>query len=308
MGLGLAALLTSLIGGAVAGGMGIGTGALQQQHQADLDAKASQIASQLGIPQSAARYLVNQYDKGAINLFSPKSWFNNGIDTANLRKDYEDYLKVKDSLGPIPTRPEDDKILAESNAAIDKENADINNLYDQMLGRSSNLFEKQMDYNNQAYNDYRNQVLTNNAQQMNMIQGGMRNELDRQQRTAITRGASAAQRLVANINAQMNTQNKAAQQALDTSNNIAQSLLAQRNAANSLRSDYTNMLNNDTNRRAELMRGTQERKTNYGNARLGQAYDVYNNKMDTWNDKLTSKLGNNPWAQVHRNEAIANSY
>ena len=85
-------------------------------------------------------------------------------------------------------------------------------------------------------NDYVNQLLSNQAQATNAIAGSTRSELQRSQRNAISRGATAAMRLVSNINTELGLQNKAAQQSLDTSNNLAQMLLTQRQSAAQLRS------------------------------------------------------------------------
>lgn len=169
---------------------------------------------------------------------------------------------------------------AQAMSLLDQTNAEITSLYDQALKRQVDAFQNELDYNNQSYRDMINQVLTNDAMAQESIAGSTRFELDRERRNAISRGASAAMRLVGNINTQLGLQNQAAQQSLDTSNQLAQMMLNQRQAGSSLRQNYVNALNNNAYAQAgqanNYMSGRLGQMNNYTNSRVGLASDRAN--------------------------------
>ena len=206
----------------------------------------------------------------------------------------------------MPDYVDEEAINNLANQQIDSENAQIQALYDQMLGRSTDLYRTELNDMNTSYNDYVNQLMSNQAQATNAIAGSIRSELQRSQRNAISRGATAAMRLVSNINTELGLQNKAAQQSLDTSNNLAQMLLTQRQSAAQLRSQYAGDMNDYTANTANLMSGTAERKANYRDSMRNEAYSNYQNKMDRWEDNLNSYAGDSPWGSIARNRAIRN--
>lgn len=293
---------------ATLGGVGLGTTTHSNRKQDNIKENQIQNLVDQGMSRSDAEYLANQYMGTAFNFFDPSTWGkNHNFNTTAQAQDYQDYLNWKDQVGPMPEDVDIDAILRDSSNTIDKENAQINAIYDQILGRSNELFQDEMEANNQAYNDFANQTLSSQAQAQNMMQGSVRSELNRSQRNAISRGATAAMRLVSNINTQLGLQNQAAQNALNTSNILAQSLLNQRQAAASLRQDYTNNLNQDADRRAGLIQGSAERRTSYANARLNQANAIHDQKLDQWNNRLNSYGGTNPYVNTYRNQQIKNS-
>lgn len=245
-------------------------------------------------------YLLGYYDRGDFNLFNPDTWGKRtGIDLDDMRADYDEYLRVMDELGDRPAAPDYSGLAAAANAAVDSENAQINALYDQMLGRSNKVFEDEMAANNAAYNDYVSQIQSNNAMATQAIAGSARFEMDRARRNAIRRGASAAQRLTASVNAQLGLQNRAAQQQLETSNQLASALLQQRQAAAQLRGDYVNNLNADASRRAGLISGTAERKSGLRNSYYNEAESRYDAESEQWKDRMSGYLGDNPFATVY---------
>jgi hypothetical protein len=253
--------------------------------------------------------LLNYYKKneGQFNFFNPNSWFQDySSDYDAMDRDYQQYLKLKDSIGDMPVAPDYDAIERQAGQAIDRENNEILALYDSMRNNNSDFYGNEMDSLNRMYNDYSSQILSNNAQSQNMIQSSVRSELDRSQRNAITRGASAAQRLVANINTQLGLQNKAAQQSLETSNVLAQQLVNQRQAASNLRQSYMSSQNADLNNRAQLMRGTAERKNAYANNMFNTAEAKYENASANWEDR-NSNLAK-PFADMNRQRSINNNY
>lgn len=248
------------------------------------------------------RTLLESYTEegpGIMGLFK-KSRF----DSSQFARDYKDYLDFRNKVGDAPEMIDWEGIANNVNSAIDNETAQLTALYDQNLARQQNLFENELDANNEAYNDYSRQILSNQAEQSQALQGGIRNELDRQQRNAITRGANAAMRLVSNINTQLGLQNQAAANALNTNNTLAQALLQQRQAASQLRSQYSNALDNDTNNRAGLIANSYERKQNARANAYGEAQTRYNNELNDWNTRLAAYAGTNPFSSVYKNSQI----
>lgn len=263
---------------------------------------------ELGLSNADIEQILSTYDNGKSQFLDGKLAFTNdvGFDTKAFNEALKDYESWKDKVGEMPEYVDEEAINRLADNAIDTENSQIQALYDEMLGRTTDLYKADLDASNQSYNDYVNQMLSNQAQTTNTIAGSARSELQRSQRNAINRGATAAMRLVSNINTELGLQNKAAQQSLDTSNNLAQMLLTQRQSAAQLRSQYGNELNDYTANKANLLSGTAERKANYRNTMRDEAYSNYQNKMDRWNDTLDSYAGDSPWGSVVRNQAIKN--
>lgn len=234
--------------------------------------------------------VLNEYANEDFKMFDPGTWFNKSHNMDTFNQDLEDYLSWKDKIGDMPIMPDYDKIASDADAAIDAENRELLDLYDNMANEG-------LATNNQMYNDYVGQMLSNQAQSQNMLQGSVRSELDRAQRNAIHRGATAAMRLVSNINAQLGMQNQAAQQSLETSNNLAQALLNQRQAAMQIRDQYT--MN-----RANLISGSAERKANYRNQMVNEADDMYDRRMNKWENDMSGYAGSSVWGDLHRNKNI----
>lgn len=297
--MGLLALFALLAaGGAAALGAGQLGGSVADK--VDTDNLKKDLRNQ-GFSESEINELVNRYHKN-FNIFD----LDSGLDRDAFKKGLEDYNSWKDKIGAMPDYVDEEAINNLANQQIDSENAQVQALYDQMLGRSTDLYRTELNDMNTSYNDYVNQLLSNQAQATNAIAGSTRSELQRSQRNAITRGATAAMRLVSNINTELGLQNKAAQQSLDTSNNLAQMLLTQRQSAAQLRSQYAGDMNDYTANTANLMSGTAERKASYRDSMRNEAYSNYQNKMDRWEDNLNSYAGDSPWGSIARNRAIRN--
>ena len=234
--------------------------------------------------------IINEYKGEDFKLFDTSTWNSDAFDYKAFNQDLEDYLSWKDEIGDMPEMPDYDKVALDADAAIDAENKELLDLYDSMANEG-------LSTNNQMYNDYVGQMLSNQAQSQNMLQGSVRSELDRAQRNAIHRGATAAMRLVSNINAQLGMQNQAAQQSLETSNNLAQALLNQRQAAMQIRDQYT--MN-----KANLIGGSAERKANYRNQMLNEADDRYDRNMNKWENDMSGYAGSSVWGDLHRNKNL----
>jgi hypothetical protein len=231
--------------------------------------------------------LIGQYGDSYNDL---GRWFT--TDASEKEALWNSLSKLDSAKEELGARPEDltleqlNEIENQASGEIDAENRQLLDLYNQVNNQSTDLLNQQMLENQQAFTDYRNQILTNNAMQQQAIAGSTRYELQRSQRNAIIRGASAAQRLVANINTQLGMQAKAAQQSLDTSNALAQQLLAHRQAQAGLRSDYINNMNQNAMNRANTLRGSTERKANYAQSRLDNALNKNQYAQDAWNNRV----------------------
>lgn len=223
----------------------------------------------------------------------------NGIPNASqILKDFAEMDTWNDYVGKAPELPDPDKLYSEAEDTINREHSDIEALYNQTLDRTTNTLNKALAENNAAFADYRNQTLTNQAMGQQAIAGSTRFELDRQQRNAISRGASAAQRLVSNINAQLGLQAQSAQQSLDTSNALAQQLLSHRQAQAGIRNDYMNAQNQYNNNMASLRRGKASEIAGYQSTKLGQAMDAYDINNQRYNERASNIQGTNPLAPI----------
>lgn len=227
------------------------------------------------------------------------------FDQTGVDKMMADIEKAYDELGEMPDVLTEDQIKEIEEGAyaeIDAENRQIMDLYNSTLNRTTEALQQGLMENNAAFSDYRNQILTNDVMNQQAIAGSTRYELDRQQRNAISRGASAAQRLVANINTQLGTQAQSAQQALNTSNALAQQLLAHRQAQAGIRQDYTSALNQYDMNRANQLAGNAERRLSYGQGKVGWAMDKNQYARNAWNERLSNYFAGNSLGEgLYRN-------
>lgn len=298
----IAILIASLIAaaGATAGGQwGTSKATIRRNNELKTDLRSK--FPELSEAQIDA--LVAQYGDVGSGLFDPGHWGDQTDYTAidNLMKELE---AAYNDIGEQPNAPTDaelNKIMEDAYAEVDAENTRLLNLYKDSLLDTKGALQEEIANNNAMFADYRNQVLTNNAMQQQAIAGSTRYELDRQQRNAISRGASAAQRLVSNINTSLGLQAQSAQQALNTSNVLAQSLLNHRQAQQGARDAYLNSKNAYNSQLANTMAGQAERKLSYGRAKRQDAIDKYNYAYDTWNDRVNNYFqGNSLGAGIYR--------
>lgn len=238
---------------------------------------------------------------GIFPNYSYNTFDFNGAD--KLLKEVDEAYEKFGNAPEMLTANQLEEIEQNAAAEIDAENRQILDLYDQTFDRSTEMLDQGLMENTAAFSDYRNQVLTNDMMNQQAIAGSTRYELDRQQRNAITRGASAAQRLVANINTQLGTQAQSAQQSLETSNALAQQLLTHRQAQTGLRQDYTAALNQRDMNRAGQLSGLAERKLNYGQGKVGWAMDKNQYARDAWSDRVSNYFqGNSLGEGIYRNK------
>lgn len=234
------------------------------------------------------------------SYWNPLSVFTNNEDLTGLEETLRLLSEADSKIGKRPYLSTDDydKAEADAYAEFDKEQRQLLDLYEQSMSNTKSQLENEMLENSAMFGDMRNQMLTNEAMRQQAIAGSTRFELDRQQRNAIVRGASAAQRLVANINTQLGLQAQSAQQSLDTSNALAQNLLAHRQAQQNIRNSYLQAQNNYTNQVASTIQGSAANRFAYGQARKQGALNDYQAKYDIWDRNASDYFGDNDTART----------
>ena len=288
MGAGLAVLL---IGALLATAIGAYSGSVDSANETNKSLEEQLKEKYPDLTDYQIKSLIDQYgDNVPENIFDFGAMSDNS-DLEGLNKLMEDIQKAHELYGDAPkalTPEELAQIQEDAYNEIDAENQRLLDLYNQSFNNSQNQLQDELLENSAMFGDYRNQVLTNEAMRQQALAGATRFELDRQQRNAITRGASAAQRLVANINTQLGLQAQSAQQSLDTSNALAQNLLAHRQAQQGVRNSYLNLQNQHNRDVANTLSGQAERRYNYGQGRKQGAVDDYNYATKVWDENISN--------------------
>lgn len=149
-----------------------------------------------------------------------------------------DDVYTPNAEGIVEASPE--AIQNKANAEAD---ADIQTLLDSLAQDRAMLNESyQSDLNNirSDYGNLRDSTLALQAQQNNAMMDTLSSQMSKARQNALEAGASAGSRLAENINLTLSTQNRMAQQSLQTSNNLAQMLINQRAAEQSARNNWQN--------------------------------------------------------------------
>lgn len=298
-----ALLLTALAVGGISGFVNLGTSATDSSHTNSLKDWIKETYPDLTEEQVDA--LVAQYGESVKDdFFNPDAWTtgDDKDEISQLMTDIEEAYGKYGAAPEAPTSEELAKLQEDAYAEIDAENQRLLDLYNQTFQNSENMLQNSLLENSAMFGDYRNQILTNEAMRQQGLAGATRFELDRQQRNAIVRGASAAQRLVANINTQLGLQAQSAQQSLDTSNALAQNLLAHRQAQQGIRNDYMNAQNQHNRDVAGVIGGQTERRYNYGQGRKQGAVDDYNYAYDNWNENVSNSGLGSLGEGIYRNK------
>lgn len=270
------------------------------------------LLDEYGITGDQKEALLNEFGLDTNGNMFENAWNNLGksADLEGLKEQLDLMEKLHDTVGDFKDLTPADLDNAEQRAyaQLDSENAQLRDLFQQSLDNSTNLLNDSLLDNSRMFNDYRNQMLANDAMSQQAIAGSTRFELDRQQRNSIIRGASAAQRLVANINTQLGTQAQSAQQALNTSNALAQALVNQRQAQQNIRSQYMDAQNQYNSNMASMISGSTERRNAYGQQARDQAQYNWNQNRDLQNQRLADSglgsAGQAAYRQKYGNNAI----
>ena len=230
------------------------------------------------------------------------------LDYNSINK-YLSQLQDLDKLyGEMPTAPNLGALRDEAYEKINAENNELLGMLDDDLARQRSLYQSEINDINSMYGDLRRQTLENNYRNNASLMGTVGSEMSKARRNALESGASAGLRLSENINTLLSIQNKQSQQSLETSNQLAQQLLNQRQAAMGVRSAWGQTQSNNTNSKIGIKQGTAERAENYANNRFNTENTVYDNDMQQWEDKYNTATEGNPFADSYRNYYRKNQY
>lgn len=190
-----------------------------------------------------------------------------GFDGTTETFDVENMLKDLSEASQLESKPvydvDLDQIQTNASKAVEDEN--------EKLLESLNADLKSM---GDAYTNSRNALLTQQHQRNTQTVDAMSSDMARARRNAIEAGASAGVRIAGNVNALLSAQNKMSQQSLETSNQLAQMLVNQRNAEAGLRSQWR-----------DIQSSTYERTQNRAANDLNFANAKYDQKVRNWQDK-----------------------
>lgn len=186
------------------------------------------------------------------------------VNYAALARDLGEYDNIEVSPDRNKYRSYTD-ILDDAQASVDAENQRLLDSLNEDLANTS-----------EAYVDARNQLLSSDHMQRQQIVGTMASDMSRARHNAIEAGASAGVRIASNVNAILSAQNKMSQQSLETSNQLAQMLVNQRNAESGLRSQWRDVQANTfdkTQNRANAMYSAENAKYDDDYARWQSRFD-----------------------------------
>lgn len=264
----------------------------------ELGAWFKRYAAQNGIDQKTLNMINSMSDAalgGILDEYWTKSnmgiWKDNVFDTGSAMQD----LRALQSLD-IPMEKSYGDIVREAEARVDAENRQLMDIYDSALNNQQSLYNSQMGNLDRGYDRYAKQVLAMDYQKNNQLLGSLEGSMSKARQNALEAGASAGVRLANNVNTLMSTQNQQAQQSLQTSNNLAQMLMNQQQAAAGLKSNLANAYSTNANQKAGLLQGTLERKQNYADSSWNQYQKEYNDKLDA----ATAALGGNPFVDAQK--------
>ena len=222
--------------------------------------------------EDVTRYLNNLTDDELLALINNEY----GGDIGAFQNDVRNLSDISSNIPELPTY---------ENIANDvfSGNDPVVNAYLEELqadeDRQTSFFQQQLSENSDAFNNYRQQILSNQYQQNSQLMQTVGSEMSRARRNAIEAGASAGLRIAENVNTILSTQNKQSQLSLETSNQLAQQLLNQRQAAAGIRSGYSDMLSQNSAER----RGYKEQAIEN---RYNRETTDYNSRVDNWNSQF----------------------
>jgi hypothetical protein len=197
---------------------------------------------------------------------------NTGFSETSQRFNKDQFLKDIAEYNAIEASPllsnyvNVDSILADSQKAIDAENERLLASLNEDLASTSD-----------AYNNARNELLAGQHQRNQMTVDTMASDMSRARRNAIEAGASAGIRIAGNVNSILSAQNKMSQQSLETSNQLAQMLVNQRNAEAGLRGQWRDIESSTYDR----VQNRAQNEMNIGQQRYDQAHADWQRKYDT---------------------------
>jgi hypothetical protein len=225
--------------------------------------------------------LAGTFEEGQLNDIFENYISSDGLhlDTGRLRADVQQML---DALANEPTAPIYDDYLTDARAQIDSENQEIFADLDNLLNTRTGLYNRQLSDISRGYNDMRSNLLSQQYRQNNQLIDTLQSGMDRSRRNALEAGATAGIRIAGNINTLLSVQNKQSATSMDTANQLAQMMVNQRNAENSVRSAYTDALGEDTANRHAIKLGSEGRASSLANTNYQSAQSSYDAKRKDW--------------------------
>lgn len=215
-------------------------------------------------------------------------WFNDDVtyDIDDIVADLENVIKINGAMPVEPTR---------ADAAAELENDITFQKYIDELqaseDRQTQLYQDQLRDNQAMFDDYRSQILGNQYQQQSQLMGTVGSEMSKARRNALEAGASAGLRMAENINTTLAMQNKQSQISLETSNQLAQQLLNQRQAAAGIRGAYNSMLDRNSAERRQYTDSSTQRL-------LDDKRYTYEKDLANWENSYNNS--ENPFAENYR--------
>lgn len=198
----------------------------------------------------------------------------------------QDLIQLQSLEGLKPDDLDVSSIYQDAENQVQQSIDNVNALYDKDLQTQTQLYNKQMSNLNDMYNQNASSILSNDYRNNASLMGSVNSSLSKARQSALEAGASAGLRLASNVNTLLSVQNKQAQASLDTSNQLAQSMLNQRQAAMNLQNNYSNILSENTNRRAALENEKYERVQSAKSTAYDLANNEYQNKLSNYEDNL----------------------
>lgn len=189
-----------------------------------------------------------------------------------------------------------DESLADAQASVDAENERLLASLNEDLQRSGD-----------AFTQARDTMLTSQHQRNAQTMDTMASDMSRARRNAIEAGASAGVRIAGNVNALLSAQNKMSQQSLDTSNQLAQMLLNQRNAEAGLRNQWRDAEMSTYDR----VQGRAQNEMSIGQQRYNQDQERWQRRNDanvSESNALQDSMLKHKQRSAYSNRGSGNSY
>jgi hypothetical protein len=211
----------------------------------------------LNILKSEDFSIVDDKDPGLNNLSGKRYVFDLNSAVAELNK----LSGIDPNSAPVaPTREQVvEDVYGGKIEEVNKYLADLQEATD----RNTDMMQQQLNENQLAFDDYRSNLLSNQYQQNAQLMGQVGSEMSKARRNALEAGASAGLRMAENINTTLAMQNKQSQLSLETSNQLAQQLLNQRQASSGIRSNYNQMLNDNASEARNYKANAVDRHYDY---------------------------------------------
>lgn len=227
-------------------------------------------------------------DNGIANLWG--LWGDDiyTYDYGALARDLQNSSDLVKEYAALGTRPIAEDYLNSAKDAILAENDRIYADLDQLLADQKALYTDQLQSSRADYNTARSQMLSQQVQQGARLMDTYRSEMRRSRDNAMEAGASAGIRIADNINTLLSVQNKQSSTAMETSNQLAQMMVNQRNAEFGVRDAYSKTLSEDASKRHEALYSTNDRINTLYNMTYNPAKEAYDAKKSELDDKYSS--------------------